>query len=94
MGQAPVDDGRDRDSDVCGKRSGSVTMTADERKRMLAAIFDSMTASAEGVNRLEPSEDWRPYIVAAIPNPVRLATERKTGLEPATSNLASWSSTN
>ena len=33
-------------------------MTADERKRMLAAIFDTITASAEGVNRLEPCEDW------------------------------------
>jgi hypothetical protein len=32
-------------------------MTADKRKRMLAAIFDSVTASAEGVDRLEPCED-------------------------------------
>ena len=61
-------------------------MTADERKRMLAAIFDTVTASADGVDRLEPCEDWRPYVVAAIPKPVRLAvapqgpTERKTGL--------------
>ena len=39
---------------------------------MLAAIFDSITANAEGVDRLEPCEDWRPYIVAAIPKPVRL----------------------
>jgi hypothetical protein len=30
------------------------TMTAEEKKRMLAAIFDSVTASAEGVDRLEP----------------------------------------
>ena len=36
------------------------TMTADERKRMLADIFDSVTASADGVDRLEPCEDWRP----------------------------------
>jgi hypothetical protein len=56
------------------------TMTADERKRMLADIFDSVTASAEGVDRLEPCEDWRPYMVAAVPSPVRLPTERKTGL--------------
>jgi hypothetical protein len=66
-------------------------MTADERKRMLAAIFDSVTASAEGVDRLEPCEDWRPYIVAAIPKPVtvlRAPTERKTGFEPATPSLA------
>ena len=35
---------------------------------MLAAIFDSITA--KGVERLEPCEDWRPYVVAAIPKPV------------------------
>ena len=28
-------------------------MTGDERKQMLAAIFDSITASAEGMDRLE-----------------------------------------
>ena len=41
--------------------------------------------------RLEPCEDWRPYIVAAIPKPVsvlRAPTERKTGFEPATLSLA------
>ncbi|HEV8534516.1 MAG TPA: hypothetical protein VGR87_02200 [Candidatus Limnocylindria bacterium] len=58
-------------------------MTDDEKKRMLAAIFDSITASADGVNRLEPCESWRPYVVAAIPQPVEMPegpTERKTGL--------------
>jgi site-specific DNA recombinase len=63
-------------------------MAADARKQMLAAIFDSITASVEGVDRLEPCESWRPYVIAAIPKPVRLATERKTGLEPATLTLA------
>jgi len=47
-------------------------MTADERKRILAAIFDSITASAEGVKRLEPCGSWRPYVVAAIPQPVEV----------------------
>jgi hypothetical protein len=70
------------------------TMTADERKRMLAGIFDSVTVSADGVDRLEPCEDWRPYIVAAVPKRVRLGTERKTGLEPATLALATPRSTN
>ena len=66
-------------------------MTADERKRMLAAIFDRVTASAEGVERLEPCEDWKPYVAAAIPKPVGLPqgpSERKTGFEPATPSLA------
>jgi hypothetical protein len=58
-------------------------MTVDERKRMLAGIFDSATASADGVDRLEPCEDWRPYIAAAVPSPVRLPTERKTGVKRA-----------
>ena len=66
-------------------------MTTDEKKRMLADIFDSVTATAEGVDRLEPCEDWRPYVIAAIPKPVDVRqgpTERKTGLEPATLTLA------
>ena len=64
------------------------TMPTDTRRQMLAAIFDNITASADGVDRLEPCEDWRPYVVAAIPSEVRLPTERKTGLEPATLTLA------
>jgi hypothetical protein len=51
------------------------TMTAEERKRMLAAIFDSITANGEGVEWLEPCEDWRPYIVAAIPKPVPVSPD-------------------
>ena len=47
-------------------------MTTEDRKRMLAAIFDSITANGEGVDRLEPCEDWRPYVVAAIPKPVKV----------------------
>jgi hypothetical protein len=55
-------------------------MTNDERKRTLAGIFDSITASAERIVRMEPCEDWRPYLIAAIPSPVGLSAERKTGL--------------
>jgi hypothetical protein len=72
-------------------------LTADEKKRTVAAVFDSITASAEGVNRLEPCESWRPYVIAAIPEPVQMRvgpTERKTGLEPATPTLARLCSTN
>lgn len=61
-------------------------MTADARKQTLGAIFDNITASAEGVDRLEPCESWRAYVVAAIPQQVEVRrgpTERKTGLEPA-----------
>ena len=58
-------------------------MTTDERKRVLAGIFDGITAGAEGVDRLEPCEDWRPYVVAAIPTAVPLVpAERKTDSNP------------
>jgi hypothetical protein len=50
---------------LVGSRDG---LSADERKQTLAGIFDRITASADG-DRLEPCEDWRPYVVAAIPKP-------------------------
>ena len=50
---------------------------------MLAAIFDSVTATAEGVDRPEPCEDWRPFVIAAISEPVGVPTERKTGVKHA-----------
>ena len=62
-------------------------MTTDERRKVLSGIFDSVTATSDGIDRLEPCEDWRPYVVAAIPGHW-VPTERKTGLEPATLTLA------
>jgi hypothetical protein len=59
---------------------------ADEKKQAVARIFDSITGNGEGVDRLEPCEDWRPFMVAAIPKPVtilRAPTERKTGVKHA-----------
>ncbi|MDP9276080.1 MAG: DUF3106 domain-containing protein [Chloroflexota bacterium] len=58
-------------------------MTNADRTRMLAGIIDSISASAKGFDRMEPAEDWRPYLIAAIPSPIGLSAERKTGLEPA-----------
>ena len=55
-------------------------MTPDERRKVLSGIFDSVTATSDRIDRLEPCEDWRPYVVAAIPGH-RVPTERKTGLE-------------
>ena len=69
-------------------------MTADERRALLTAIFDRIIATRAGIERLEPSDDWRPYLTVAFPRPVRVPTERKTGLEPATSSLARTRSTN
>ena len=58
-------------------------MTNDDRTRMLAGILDSITASAVGIDRMEPTEDWCPYLIAAIPSPIGLSAERKTGLGPS-----------
>lgn len=54
---------------------------------MLADIYDSVVVTADGVDRLKPREHWRPYIVAAMRSAVRLASDRKTGLEPAVAIL-------
>src|SRR6266545_2092580 len=32
-----------------------------ERKQVLTGISDTITATSEGIDRLEPREDWRPY---------------------------------
>ena len=44
----------------------------------LRTFSGAQTVSADAV----PCEDWRPYVVAAIPG-TWVPTERKTGLEPA-----------
>lgn len=52
---------------------------------MLAAIFDTVTAGGEGVSRLEPCQDWRPYVVAAIPKAVEVfpaANRAEDGTHP------------
>jgi hypothetical protein len=41
-----------------------------------------VTANSDGIDRLEPCEDWRPYVVAAIPGHW-VPTERKTGVKHA-----------
>jgi hypothetical protein len=61
-------------------------MTTDERKRMLAAVFDSVRPAPKGWTGWSPARTGAPYIVAAIPKPMtllRAPSERKTGLEPA-----------
>jgi len=56
------------------------TMNADGPRRILAAIFDSVTASADGVHRLETCENWRrTYLAAAIPRPVTLPGGHRSG---------------
>ena len=56
--------------------------------------------NADGQVRALPRDDWKPYMAAVLREPLMLAptdrwgTERKTGLEPATSSLARTRSTN
>jgi hypothetical protein len=47
-------------------------------RKVLCGVFDPVTATSHGIDRLEPFEDWRPYVVAAIPGHW-VPTERKTG---------------
>lgn len=65
-------------------------MTTDEKKRMLAAIFDSVTATADGITRLEPCEDWRPYLVAAIPKPVQVRRGQQSGRRDSNPRPRPW----
>jgi hypothetical protein len=62
-------------------------MGVDQRKRLLASIFEEIVVGADGVAELLPREGWKPYVRAAL-KAVRVLPERKTGLEPATLTLA------
>ena len=72
-------------------------MTAEERRRVIDVVFAEIHASSEGIAKILPREDWKPYMAPVLRTPVALArwgTERKTGLEPATPTLARLCSTN
>jgi len=59
-------------------------MTQEERRRMIGVVFAEIHASNEGIARLLPREDWKPYMQAVLRDPATLArwgTERKTGLK-------------
>lgn len=66
-------------------------MTPEERRRVVGVVFAEIHASSDGIKRLLPREDWKPYMQAVLREPAALSrwgTERKTGLEPATLTLA------
>jgi len=51
---------------------------------MIGVVFAEIHASNEGIARLLPREDWKPYMQAVLRDPATLArwgTERKTGLK-------------
>jgi hypothetical protein len=61
-----------RDANAARKASQSRYTVSFSHRRCLARV-----------DRLEPCESWRPYVVAAIPQQVEVRegpTERKTGL--------------
>src|SRR5439155_24604628 len=72
-------------------------MTLDERRRLVSLIVPEIHAGADGIRRLRPHDDWKPYMRAALMADIagaRNSSERKTGLEPATPTLARSCSTN
>lgn len=75
-------------------------LTIDERKRLVGTIFETITASEDDLD-FAPREGWKAYVRTVIPMgnaneslPFAGRSERKTGLEPATSSLARTRSTN
>ena len=61
-------------------------MTAEERRRVIDVVFAEIHASSEGIAKILPREDWKPYMAAVLRTPVALArwgTERKTGVKRA-----------
>ena len=54
-------------------------MTLDERKRLIAVVFEEIQADAEGLRELVPHEEWKACLRSALPKP-RVLSERKTGL--------------
>ena len=63
-------------------------METRERRRLIEDVFAEVRANEAGVTEFLPRDDWRPYIRAVVPPELRVSTERKTGLEPATLTLA------
>jgi hypothetical protein len=54
-------------------------MSADQRKRLLATVFEEITVGEGGVSELVPREGWLPYLRATLIAP-RVLSELKTGL--------------
>jgi hypothetical protein len=72
-----------------------VHVTIDERKRLVASIFEVITLSTDQEELdCTPRESWKTYVRAVIPtkpnetSQFEGGSERKTGLEPATLTLA------
>jgi hypothetical protein len=73
-----------------------VHVTLEERKRLVASIFEVITLTPDQEELdCTPRESWKTYVRAVIPatkpnesTPFKGGSERKTGLEPATLTLA------
>jgi len=56
-------------------------LASDERKALVAEIFEEITASELGIVGFLPREAWKPYFRAVVPMEVeKVPTGRKTGL--------------
>ena len=63
-------------------------MTSEERRHLIGTVFAEVYADKDGISKILPREDWKPYMAAVLRMPAALArwgTERKTGLRAAAS---------
>jgi hypothetical protein len=59
-------------------------LASDERKALVAEIFEEITASELGIVGFLPREAWKPYLLAVVPiEAAKVPTERKTGVKHA-----------
>ncbi len=57
-------------------------LTPDERKGLIADIFEEIRADENGIEDFLPREAWKQYMRAAVPgNSDEVPTERKTGVK-------------
>ncbi|HAF10228.1 MAG TPA: hypothetical protein DCK98_09130 [Chloroflexi bacterium] len=58
-------------------------MTIEERKRVVAAVFQEIRANEDGISRFLPRDDWKRFVTAVVGvlSAPRGVTERKTGLK-------------
>ncbi len=61
-------------------------MTSEERRHLIGTVFAEVYADKDGISKMLPREDWKPYMAAVLRTPAALerwGTERKTGVKRA-----------
>ena len=60
-------------------------MTAEERRRVIGTVFAEIYASNDGIVRLLPREDWKPYMQAVLREPATVGRWVRSGRRDSTS---------